>query len=70
VDVCLAALGLALTAPALLTLAMAVRTRLRIAGFLRPDAPRFTGRPFECWKFRTMTDARDAHGDLLPDGER
>ncbi len=28
------------------------------------------GRPFEMMKFRTMTDARDEIGVLLPDGER
>jgi len=28
------------------------------------------GRPFMCWKFRTMTDGRDKNGDLLPDAER
>ena len=27
-------------------------------------------RPFRVWKFRTMTEARDARGHLLPDGER
>jgi len=28
------------------------------------------GKPFKLFKFRTMTDERDEHGDLLPDGER
>src|SRR5215510_14976582 len=28
------------------------------------------GRPFEILKFRTMTDQRDANGDLLPDEAR
>ena len=28
------------------------------------------GTPFRCWKFRTMTDARDSAGKLLPDNER
>jgi lipopolysaccharide/colanic/teichoic acid biosynthesis glycosyltransferase len=69
-DVCLAALGLALTAPALLTLAMAVRTRLGSPVFFVQTRPGLRGRPFRMLKFRTMTDARDAHGDLLPDGER
>ena len=70
VDVCLAALGLALTAPALLTLAIAVRTRLGSPVFFVQTRPGLRGRPFRMLKFRTMTDARDAHGDLLPDGER
>lgn len=28
------------------------------------------GRPFKLYKFRTMTDERDAHGNLLPDVKR
>jgi sugar transferase EpsL len=28
------------------------------------------GKPFTLYKFRTMTDARDAQGNLLPDAER
>ncbi|WGH78709.1 sugar transferase [Jannaschia ovalis] len=28
------------------------------------------GRPFRVWKFRSMTDARDARGELLPDDSR
>lgn len=28
------------------------------------------GRPFRIYKFRSMTDARDANGELLPDEER
>lgn len=28
------------------------------------------GKPFTIWKFRTMTNARDRHGQLLPDRER
>lgn len=28
------------------------------------------GKPFRLYKFRTMTDARDKQGDLLPDAER
>jgi lipopolysaccharide/colanic/teichoic acid biosynthesis glycosyltransferase len=32
--------------------------------------PGFRERQFRLWKFRTMTEARDAEGQLLPDGER
>ncbi len=51
-----------------------------VAGLLRMTTGRpvlFTssraglgGLPFTMWKFRTMTDARDATGDLLPDEAR
>jgi lipopolysaccharide/colanic/teichoic acid biosynthesis glycosyltransferase len=32
--------------------------------------PGHFGRPFKIYKFRTMTDERDAQGNLLPDAER
>ena len=36
----------------------------------RQTRPGLHGQPFEMVKFRTMTDARDADGHLLPDAER
>jgi lipopolysaccharide/colanic/teichoic acid biosynthesis glycosyltransferase len=70
VDLCLAALGLLVTAPALLTLAIAVKTRLGSPVFFVQTRPGFQGRPFRMVKFRSMTDARDAQGNSLPDGAR
>lgn len=32
--------------------------------------PGYQGKPFNIYKFRTMTDARDSRGSLLPDSER
>ena len=37
---------------------------------LRQQRPGLNGKPFTLYKFRTMTDARDAQGNLLPDAER
>jgi sugar transferase EpsL len=70
VDLCLAAAGLVVTAPALLTLGIAVKTRLGSPVFFVQTRPGFRGQPFRMVKFRTMTDARDAQGHPLPDGER
>jgi len=70
VDLCIAALGLIVTAPALLLLAIAVKTRLGSPVFFVHTRPGFRGRPFRMLKFRTMTDARDARGNPLPDGAR
>jgi len=70
VDLCVAALGLIVTAPALLLLTIAVKTRLGSPVFFVHTRPGFRGRPFRMLKFRTMTDARDARGNLLPDGAR
>jgi lipopolysaccharide/colanic/teichoic acid biosynthesis glycosyltransferase len=36
----------------------------------RQQRPGLHGKPFTMYKFRTMTDARDAEGNLLPDAER
>ena len=70
VDFCLAALGLIVAAPALLTLGIAVKTRLGSPVFFVQTRPGLRGQPFRMLKFRTMTDARDADGNPLPDGAR
>jgi sugar transferase EpsL len=46
--------------------------RLKIGGdiFFRQDRPGYMGRPFTMYKFRTMTDAKDEKGGLLPDAKR
>jgi lipopolysaccharide/colanic/teichoic acid biosynthesis glycosyltransferase len=36
----------------------------------RQQRPGYKGRPFFLYKFRTMTDSRDAAGNLLPDAQR
>jgi lipopolysaccharide/colanic/teichoic acid biosynthesis glycosyltransferase len=38
--------------------------------FFRQSRPGYRGEIFQVYKFRTMTDARDEAGDLLPDAER
>ncbi|WP_395348669.1 sugar transferase [Variovorax sp. UC122_21] len=47
-----------------------VRRKLGSPVFFRQTRPGQSGQPFEMIKFRTMTDARGADGQLLPDGER
>jgi lipopolysaccharide/colanic/teichoic acid biosynthesis glycosyltransferase len=64
-----AALLLALS-PLLLLLALLVRLRLGAPVLFRQTRPGRHGRPFMVLKFRTMSGARDRHGDLLPDAER
>lgn len=59
-----------LLSPLLIVLALMVRLILGKPVFFRQQRPGFHGRPFTIYKFRTMTEARDAHGSLLPDGER
>ena len=40
------------------------------AHILQQTKSRQGGRPFKLYKFRSMTDARDENGNLLPDAER
>ena len=68
---------LALTIPLLLCLApvialltILVRFKLGSPAFFLQPRPGLHGRPFTMRKFRTMTDAHDAQGNLLPDAER
>ncbi len=56
--------------PVLLVIAILVRVRLGAPVFFRQVRPGLHGKPFEMVKFRTMLDARDAQGNLLPDAER
>jgi lipopolysaccharide/colanic/teichoic acid biosynthesis glycosyltransferase len=68
-------LGLAvppIIALAPLGLAVAVLIRMKLGGpvLFRQLRPGLDGRVFELVKFRTMTEARDADGVLLPDEQR
>jgi sugar transferase EpsL len=65
-----AALALVLLSPLLITLALLVRAKLGSPIFFRQQRPGLRGRPFNILKFRTMTDDRDAQGNLLPDAQR
>jgi lipopolysaccharide/colanic/teichoic acid biosynthesis glycosyltransferase len=56
--------------PLLLTVAILVRLKLGAPIFFRHVRPGKDGQPFKMIKFRSMTDARDAQGELLPDNER
>jgi len=62
--------ALFLLAPLMGLLALLVRLRLGAPVLFRQQRPGRHGRPFMLYKFRTMTDARDAQGALLPDAER
>ncbi len=56
--------------PAILAVAAMVRMKLGRPVLFRQVRPGLHGRPFVLLKFRTMTDARDASGALLPDAQR
>jgi sugar transferase EpsL len=69
-DILGAGIALVVSAPALLIVAAAVHWRLGRPVFFTQTRPGWHGRPFRMIKFRTMSDARDARGELLPDRER
>lgn len=69
-DLVAAISGLCLLWPLLLLLALLVRMRLGSPVIFSQQRPGLHGKPFYIYKFRSMTDARDANGELLPDAER
>jgi lipopolysaccharide/colanic/teichoic acid biosynthesis glycosyltransferase len=69
-DLTVSAILLILFAPVFLVVAIVVRMRIGAPVLFRQQRPGLLGRPFTLLKFRTMTDARDGEGRLLPDDQR
>ncbi len=69
-DILGAMAGLLLLAPVIILLSLLVRIKLGSPVLFRQTRPGKAGQSFQMAKFRTMTDARDAHGGLLPDADR
>lgn len=70
VDIVVASIVVAVTAPAMLVIALLVRWRLGAPVIFRQQRPGLHGKPFIMFKFRTLTDARDEHGNVLSDEAR
>lgn len=69
-DLIVTTVGLFLIWPLLLILAFVVRLKFGSPTIFRQTRPGLCGKPFKMYKFRTMTDARDASGNLQPDAVR
>lgn len=69
-DLCLTISFLSLLMPLLLITALLIRFNLGKGVLFRQQRPGKEGHPFAILKFRTMTDDRDAAGNLLSDGQR
>ena len=69
-DIFIASLALVLLSPLYLYVAYKVRKNLGSPVIFRQIRPGLHGKPFEMIKFRTMTDERDAQGNLLPNEQR
>ena len=66
-DFLLSLCAIIILSPILLVLCILVRTKLGSPVFFRQERPGRNEKIFTLCKFRTMTDARDANGELLPD---
>lgn len=69
-DFCCALAALIVLSPVLAVTAYLVKKKLGSPVIFRQKRPGLNGKIFEMWKFRTMTDARDEVGNLLPDEVR
>jgi sugar transferase EpsL len=69
-DLLLLAVVLPFVAPIMTLTAVAVALTLGFPIFFRQERGGFEGSRFMLWKFRSMTNARDAQGELLPDADR
>lgn len=66
-DVLLVILAFCLLWPLILGVALMVRWKLGTPVLFNQTRPGYLGKPFNIYKFRSMTDARSADGALLPD---
>lgn len=69
-DVVIVIPALVVLAPVMAIIALLIRIKLGPGVFFRQQRPGLYGKPFTMLKFRTMTDACDAQGNLLPDDQR
>jgi sugar transferase EpsL len=69
-DILASGAGLLFISPLLLLIGLLVRLKIGSPVLFRQQRVGLDLRPFVIYKFRTMTDARDVRGDLLPDAER
>ncbi len=56
--------------PVILLVAVLIRVKLGSPILFTQDRPGLNGKVFKMMKFRSMLDAKDKHGNLLPDNER
>lgn len=69
-DIVVASLALVILSPVLIVVALYVARRIGRPILFVQERAGLNGRPFRMYKFRTMTNATDASGQLLPDAER
>jgi sugar transferase EpsL len=70
VDRPVALVALVIFTPLLFVIALLILLLLGSPVHFRQQRPGYRGKPFSLLKFRTMTNQRDANGELLPDAQR
>ena len=69
-DFILSLIALVVLSPVLLIVAILVRFKLGSPVIFKQKRPGLNEKIFTMYKFRTMTDEKDEHGELLPDSVR
>ena len=70
IDAILSLVAIIILSPVLAIVALLVRIKLGGPVIFKPQRPGLNEKIFTMYKFRTMTDERDADGNLLPDEVR
>lgn len=66
-DIIVSLLALIILSPVMLVVALLVRCKLGSPVIFHQERPGYQEKTFKLCKFRTMTDAKDEEGNLLPD---
>ena len=66
-DILISLIAIVILSPVLIIVAILVRTKLGSPVIFHQDRPGLNEKIFRLYKFRSMTDEKDAEGNLLPD---
>lgn len=69
-DFSAATLGIIAVSPIVIGTAIVVKKKIGLPILFTQTRPGQYGKPFQVYKFRTMTNETDMNGELLPDAER
>lgn len=69
-DIIVSLLTLFILSPIIGVTALLIRSKIGSPVLFKQQRPGFNEKPFYVYKFRSMTDERDANGELLPDDVR
>lgn len=69
-DIIVSLLTLVILSPIIGVTALLIRSKIGSTVLFKQQRPGFNEKPFYVYKFRSMTDERDEHGELFPDDVR